>query len=159
MCTKKQTLSGLFFCVGRVRDSGCVCRSSTTDVVPLPLKGKDKTRSKMGVTYNVGRDTYHIAASEALPHRRREFPFAKRNLPSPMRGRGTAIAVDEVRGSRGRRHCNSTFRNNTLTPLSTLHSPLSLRGPAAVRSLSAGTPCSAAASGSRRRSLHCNRRA
>ena len=51
-------------------------------------------------------------ASEALPHRRRAFTFAKRNLHSPMRGRGTALAVDEVSKDKNARHCMSSPRSS-----------------------------------------------
>ena len=57
---------------------------------PFPYEGKALTPLKVAENFLVGRYTSCITASEALPYRRCAFPFAKRLLPSPMRGRGTA---------------------------------------------------------------------
>ena len=48
--------------------------------------------------------------------------------PSPIRGRGTALAVDEVRMDKSVRCYKPCFRSDIKTPLSTLHSPLCLFG-------------------------------
>ena len=81
---------------------------------PFPYEGKDLTRLKISENYNVERDTsdfgmfrasakevLQFAASEALPHgcvldRERHAHFGERLSPSPCRGRGTALAGNEV---------------------------------------------------------------
>ena len=52
-----------------LRDSGTVriFTSSTAERSPFPSRGRTRARSKVGETANVGRDTFQLAASEALP--------------------------------------------------------------------------------------------
>ena len=62
--------------------------SSTAERSPFPSRGRIRARSKMGVTFPAGRDTSHIAASEALPDRGRVLAFTSAGGAKPNAGRG-----------------------------------------------------------------------
>ena len=72
--------------------------SSTAERSPFPYEGKALTRPNLVATANVGRgtsDSGERSVADTLD-RGRMLHFTGALSPSPGRGRGTALAVDEV---------------------------------------------------------------
>ena len=83
----------------RSKSGARVGTSSTADAVPLPLVGEGLIARKSGRDLQCRARHSHNCGERsvaALPDCGRMLPFTSALRPSPGRGRGTAVAVDEV---------------------------------------------------------------
>ena len=90
-------ISGAFFDAPR-RGAGLMFTSSTAERSPFPSRGRTICRLQWGLTLDVGRDTSENRRAKRcrVAGHWKTCPHSRVLSPSPRRGRGTAVAVDEV---------------------------------------------------------------